>query len=116
MGMGPMTGRGAGYCAGYGVPGYTNPYVGFGRGRGSGMGWGRGRGMGWSRGWGRGWRGSSGYGAWPYYPAPVAPVPGQAPSRENEMEFLKTQSEAIQEELKAINGRIEELKTQTESK
>jgi hypothetical protein len=99
-----MTGRGAGYCAGYGVPGYTNPYVGFGRGRGFGMGW------------GRGWRGSFGYGAWPYYPAPVAPVPGQAPSRENEMEFLKAQSEAIQEELKAINGRIEELKTQTESK
>ena len=25
-GMGPMTGRGAGYCAGYGAPGFTNPY------------------------------------------------------------------------------------------
>ena len=25
MGMGPMTGRGAGYCAGYNVPGYLNP-------------------------------------------------------------------------------------------
>lgn len=25
MGMGPMTGRAAGYCAGYPVPGYTNP-------------------------------------------------------------------------------------------
>jgi len=25
MGMGPMTGRAAGYCAGYGVPGYMNP-------------------------------------------------------------------------------------------
>ena len=24
-GMGPMTGRAAGYCAGYPVPGYMNP-------------------------------------------------------------------------------------------
>jgi len=24
-GMGPMTGRGAGYCAGFGRPGFTNP-------------------------------------------------------------------------------------------
>jgi len=24
-GMGPMTGRAAGYCAGYNVPGYMNP-------------------------------------------------------------------------------------------
>jgi hypothetical protein len=27
-GMGPMTGRAAGYCAGYGMPGYRNPYGG----------------------------------------------------------------------------------------
>jgi len=33
MGMGPMTGRGAGICAGYNTPGYANS-VGFGRGRG----------------------------------------------------------------------------------
>jgi len=26
-GMGPMTGRAAGYCAGYGVPGFMNPVV-----------------------------------------------------------------------------------------
>ena len=33
-GMGPMTGRAAGYCAGYGVPGYMNPVMGrFGYGR-----------------------------------------------------------------------------------
>lgn len=25
MGMGPMTGRGAGYCAGFAAPGYANP-------------------------------------------------------------------------------------------
>ena len=27
-GMGPMTGRAAGYCAGYPMPGYVNPYGG----------------------------------------------------------------------------------------
>ena len=27
-GMGPMTGRAAGYCAGYSTPGYMNPYGG----------------------------------------------------------------------------------------
>jgi len=48
-GMGPMTGRGAGYCAGFSRPGFANPipgrqWFGFGwRGRGRG----RGRGFGW---------------------------------------------------------------------
>ena len=31
-GLGPMTGRGAGFCAGYAVPGYMNPVVGYGMG------------------------------------------------------------------------------------
>lgn len=43
-GRGPMTGRSAGYCAGFPDPGYMNP-VGGGPGRGGGRG--RGRGMGW---------------------------------------------------------------------
>ncbi len=36
--MGQMTGRGAGYCAGFPTPGYMNPYParGFGFGRGLG--------------------------------------------------------------------------------
>ena len=38
-GMGPMTGRAAGYCAGYSAPGYMNPIAGRGYG-----GWGRGGG------------------------------------------------------------------------
>jgi len=46
-GMGPMTGRAAGYCAGYPVPGYMNPVGGRGYG-----------------GWGRGFRGG-GFGAVP---------------------------------------------------
>ena len=44
MGAGPMTGRGAGYCVGYAVPGYANAMPG------------RGFGVGWGGGWGRGWR------------------------------------------------------------
>ena len=104
MGMGPMTGRAAGYCAGYSVPGFMNPIpgrgfgglgMGFGRGRGlwgygrgvgrgTGFGWGRGRGMGWGRGrgmgWGRGWGWRAGYGlplaSGPYAgPAGYYPVP-----------------------------------------
>ena len=55
-GMGPMTGRGAGYCAGFGQPGFANPipgrgWLGFGFGWG---GWGGWRG-GWGRGRGRRW-------------------------------------------------------------
>ncbi len=34
MGMGPMTGRGMGYCAGYAMPVYANARFGMGRGRG----------------------------------------------------------------------------------
>ena len=44
MGMGPITGRGAGYCAGFNMPGYANSMprrMGLGRGTGRGMGRGR---------------------------------------------------------------------------
>jgi hypothetical protein len=72
-GLGPMTGRGAGYCAGYPVPGFANPWVPAWGGRGRGWG-GRGRGF-WGRGWrlwgwgrGRGLRwGYAPYGYHPYY-------------------------------------------------
>jgi hypothetical protein len=37
MGMGPMTGRGAGFCTGFAAPGYVNP-VGYGCGLGGGRG------------------------------------------------------------------------------
>ena len=38
-GMGPMTGRAAGYCAGYPMPGYMNPYAGGRIGLGRGIGY-----------------------------------------------------------------------------
>ena len=39
LGYDPRTGRAAGYCARYSIPGYANPT--FGRGFGRGGGWGR---------------------------------------------------------------------------
>ena len=71
-GMGPMTGRGAGFCAGSPSPGYVNPYGGRYLNRGFGMGWGRGRGFGRGMGSGRGWGRGGGYGySQPYaYPPP----------------------------------------------
>jgi len=89
-GLGPMTGRAAGFCAGYPVPGYVNPAVGragfygagvpafgpygagsYGYGTGYGMPYGGRvnpwlrRGFGFGRGWGRGrGRGRGRFGYW----------------------------------------------------
>ncbi len=104
-GMGPMTGRVAGFCAGYSVPGYMNP----GYGRGAGFGFGRGLGRGFGRGFGRGWApgmGSPFYGnpyAAPYYPAGITP--------EQEAEMLKAQAGDMKAELETLNQRIKELES-----
>ena len=105
-GMGPMSGRGAGYCAGYDMPGYMNPAPGPGFGFGRGRGWGGG-----GRGW-RHWFHATGLPGWVRFggasPAwgygPYAP-----PTPEQETEDLKTQAEWLKEQLDAINQRIEEL-------
>jgi hypothetical protein len=111
--MGPMTGRGAGYCTGYGAPGYANPWS----GRGFGMGWGRGGGGG----RGRGWRnrfyatGLPGWARYGYAQAWGAPPPaaygsyGAPPTPEQETEFLKSQAEMLKQELDVISQRIAEL-------
>jgi len=111
MGMGPMTGRAAGYCAGYQVPGYANPIP----GRGFGAGFGRGRGFGFGRGWGRGFGwgfvGRGGYAA--PYGAQSYPVygTGYVPpvTQEQELDVLKAQAENFQNALNDIQKRIEEL-------
>ena len=124
-GMGPMTGRAAGFCAGYPVPGYMNPVGGRGYG-----GWGRGfRGGGFGRGRGFGWAGA-GYGmpAWggsvsPYvYGGAVNPYAyGGAPfapviTPEQELDGLKGQAEYLEDSLDGIKKRIEELESQKSSK
>ena len=104
-GMGPMTGRAAGFCAGYSVPGYANP-VG---GRGMGMGWGRGRGFG--RGFGRG---RAGYGFVNPYVYGGAFAPTVAPKQE--LDSLKGQAEYLEDALDGIKRRMEELESQKSSK
>lgn len=131
-GLGPMTGRAAGYCAGYPVPGFMNPIPGRGF-------WGGGRGGG---GWGRrnrfyatgltGWqRAGYGYpafgGASPYgtpYGAPYG-MPYGTPygtpsvptaSREQEIDSLKGQAEYFEDALEGIKKRIEELEAEPEKK
>jgi len=117
-GMGPMTGRAAGFCAGYLVPGYMNPIPGrgFGFGRGRGFGFGRGLGLGF-----RGGRGWAGYGAAPYaapaYPYAAAIPPyvapyGAAPTpQQQETDVLKGQAEYFEDALEGIKKRIAELES-----
>ncbi|MBN2160125.1 MAG: DUF5320 domain-containing protein [Spirochaetes bacterium] len=111
LGYGPMTGRGAGYCAGNSVPGYMNPVYGRGRGPGGGRGFGGG---------GRGWRNmfyATGLPFWARGYPPVSPAWGEygAPvyqgelTPEREMEALKNQTGFFQKQIDAINERIREL-------
>lgn len=106
-GMGSMTGRARGFCAGYAAPGFVNT-GGWGAGRQRGFG----RGIG--RGFGRGWAyAGPRYDAYPpidpgYGYAPSA-FPGQAPSKEQELEMLESQAEGIESTLENIRKRISEL-------
>ena len=109
-GMGPMTGRAAGFCAGYQVPGFMNPYGGrlgggFGRGRGFGMG--RGMGRGFRMGWG------VPYGVSPYEADPYGSVPyGPSYTPEQEMQDLQGQAKVIGDQLEQINKRISDLEAE----
>jgi hypothetical protein len=118
--MGPMTGRAAGYCAGYGVPGFTNSFGGrgFGFGFGRGGGWGR---RNWFHATGlTGWqRGAYAYPAWggaaPAYFGAVAPqMPYGAPSREQELQALQRQAEYLDDALGGIRKRIAEIEAEGE--
>jgi len=112
MGMGPMTGRGAGYCAGYGMPGYANPVYGRGFGQGWARGWGGGRGRGYR--W-RHWYYATGLPGWLRFgygpawgPPPAAYGPYASPPDE-ELDVLRGQAQWLKDELEAISKRIEEL-------
>jgi len=130
-GMGPMTGRAAGYCAGYPMPGFMNPIggrglgLGFGRGRGFGRGLGLGfrGGRGWAAGYGGAAYGAPAYGYGVPYSAPSVPygaptgVPyGAAPSSQQELDALKGQSEYFEDALEGIKKRIEELEAEKSKK
>ena len=125
-GQGPMTGRGAGFCAGYSVPGYMNPAPGMGQagsnfrpgfsGRGRGRrNWFNATGM---PGWQRADMGMPAYGG--ASPQAGMPYPGQAgmpypaapmapPTAEEEANFLSDEVKLMEERLAAARERIAEL-------
>ena len=88
LGMGPMTGRAAGYCAGYPVPGYLNPVGGRG-----------GRGY-------RHWYHATGLPGWVRFG--YAPA-YQAPSPQQEADMLRNQADLLKQQLEAIEKRMAEL-------
>jgi len=118
MGAGPMTGRGAGFCAGYEVPRYMNPTFGrgFGGGRGRGFGMGGGRGWrhqyyatglpGWARGYGNQYPNPEGYAVDPR----EATIPKMA--RDEELAYLKDQARYFETALDDVKTRVNELQQQ----
>jgi len=121
-GLGPRTGRAAGYCADYPVPGFMNSVPRFGRGFGFGRGWGRGRGRGFhSECW-----------AYPpvhpyaYPPAytypprmyPATPLPQSPEDELAALEDYKKETEeekaSIEQEVTDLETRIRELKAKLE--
>ena len=103
--MGSMTGRGAGYCTGNGMPGSMNSAAGrgagFGAGRGGAFGAGRGRRFGFN------------------YPVNPGPVSGGGdagvsnPNPESVRLALKNQAEALSSELELVKQRLSELESET---
>ncbi|MGC8720235.1 MAG: DUF5320 domain-containing protein [Thermodesulforhabdaceae bacterium] len=104
-GAGPRTGRAAGFCAGFGMPGYANPIPG--RGSARWYGWRGGPGGGWGRGfrhrrwwcWWAPWR----FFGW-----------GGSGSAEEEKAFLQNELKSLNEEMEAIRKRLEELEKSSE--
>jgi hypothetical protein len=106
-GEGPMTGRGAGYCAGFSTAGYPDagypdagyPAPGY---------WGFGPRFGFGRGggWGRGWRHRAYAPRWPRRRGFPAYAP---PTREQEADMLASQAEWLQAQLDEINERLADL-------
>lgn len=97
--MGPRTGRGMGYCAGYDAPGNMRPGFGtsgFGRGASGGRGY-----RNWFHATGlTGWQRMGGFrGAYP----PPNPM-----TEEDEQEMLRDQEKWLEEQLKDVRGRLKE--------
>jgi len=129
MGMGPMTGRAAGYCAGSAVPGFMNAPGGRGLGGrgfgGSGFG-GRGGGRGWRNwyyatgltGWQRTAAAMPAFGVGQFAPAAqtgpttqTGPAASPAANQGQELNILMQQAEAMMQQMKQLQERIEKLET-----
>lgn len=94
-GLGPVTGRAAGFCVGGEGPGWTSPMP----GPGFGCGGARGRG-----GWGRG---CGGGGGWRHRQV-AGGLSEAAPDSRSERQRLEAQAAALQRQLDAIRGRLSE--------
>lgn len=105
MGVGPRTGRAAGYCSGSGQPGYANTAP----GRGFGMGFGSGRSIGGGRGWRNRFYATGTPGRMCYSDNFGYPMAHRMPDPESEKQSLKTQADALKEEMDLITKRLEEL-------
>lgn len=122
-GMGPMTGRAAGYCADNQPPGFVSRF--FGRGLGFRRGYGRQAGFqsgfqGAGGGFGRGWRkmfrpfgpgrGFGGKGGFSFDPS-VAGERGAGPEAATEKQVLKGQVEALKLEMDRLQKRLNDLES-----
>ena len=96
-GMGPMTGRGAGYCSGSQAPGWSDAVAG--RGAGAGFGAGRGRRMGLSAAGPAGRMRFRNFGVVPY----------RNPDPNSVRQALENQADSLQAELEIIKNRLREL-------
>ncbi len=102
MGMGAMTGRGAGMCARVGMSGNENAVP----GRGFGMGHGRGR---------RNRFYATGMPGWMRFGGYVAPYQNPQ-SSSMERQSLESRTEALQAELNAVKKRLSEIEMITAAK
>jgi hypothetical protein len=103
-----MTGRGAGYCAGYGMPGFANQAG----GRGFGAGFVGGRAFGGS---GRGWRNcfyATGLPGWARFGG--YPQPAMAPDPAMEKQALQAQADALEAQLEMLRQRLGALDSGTQ--
>ena len=97
-GMGPMTGRGAGFCGGWNRPGWSNRFGGWGGGFFGGR---RGGGFGFrNRGWGYG-----------YGPAPMPQDMATAPAAADEKQWLQERTRQLESELDALRRRMDAMDT-----
>ena len=112
-GMGPMTGRQAGYCAGYGNAGWESQGAGVNSGNGNGFGGGRGLGRGFGA--GRGFSGGRGFGAGRGFAQGLfqggnVNQMAQTPATPEEEKFaLNARAHSLSIELENIKKRLEKI-------
>jgi len=120
-GMGPMTGRAAGYCTGYDTPGFSKgqPRVGGGFGQGRGLGFGRGAGREWrNKYYDTGLAGLQRSRNFANQTFPQQTVPNREPyaqtmSKQQEFDALQQQIEYFENALRDVKIRLNKLETVT---